>query len=111
MGWMKKPRPVAEVVDARPWMIAPHTWISATKVATAGPAVTMTISARAEVGTAIPAGTVIGTVPADYRPRIDVYALGQSIGGEGMLFRANGDIVSPAIAAGSYFKVSAGWTR
>lgn len=104
-------RPTGAVVDARPWLITPHSWLSATTLVVNGPSVTMTISARAEDATPIPGGTIIGSVPAAYRPLNNVYALGQNIGDEGMLFKPNGDISCPAVNAGSYFKASASWTR
>lgn len=104
-------RPTGTVVDARPWLITPHSWLSATTLVVNGPSVTMTISARADTATPIPAGTIIGSVPAAYRPLNDVYALGQNIGNEGMWFKPNGDISCPAVNAGSYFKASASWTR
>lgn len=102
---------VGVVVDARPWMVAPHSWLTATKLAFNGPSVTMTVSGRAEAATPIPGGAVIGTVPAQYRPLVEVFQLGQNVGGEGMRFMTNGDIASVSIGAGQYFRVSATWTR
>lgn len=106
--------PKASVIDARPWMISPHKWLSATRIAVNSSSVTMTISGRADQATAIPSGTVIGNIPAEYRPLVDVYAQGQNLGptgtSEGMKFMPNGDISCPSVTEDAYFKVSATWT-
>lgn len=51
----------------------------------------------------------IGTIPAEYRPKVEAYEMGQSIGGSGVHVLTNGDVVAPTVAGGAYFKATLVW--
>lgn len=51
----------------------------------------------------------IGTIPAQYRPKVEAYEMGQSIGGSGVHVLTNGDVVAPTVAGGAYFKATLVW--
>lgn len=98
------------VVDARPWFIDTQTWLSATKLVTSGSAMQLTVSGRASGG-AISNGTVVATVPAEYRPRAEVYGTGQNFGAGVATALTNGQITFPSVSDGAYFKTTFSWVR